>query len=255
MILMSTKTNTAAYVQEHPLRKNDFTGLRSPGLLAKYPMIGLGMFIFGSLLFGALTYNLYAHGPLLAWDTTIANTLPAIGLKSPPYIKTIMDAGFYIGDQVVMILDILLCIYFIIKRYWQELATVAIGAAGSSLIFLLISNFVARQRPPTQIWIVLTIPGFPSGHAIGVVVFYGLMAYWLAPKIQAAFLKWGVIAAALLIMGFVGFSRIFAGGHYLTDVLAGYALGIAYFGVVYTLIEIYFQKRRSRKELEKVSSQ
>jgi undecaprenyl-diphosphatase len=251
---MSTKTITAAYVQEHPLRKNDFTGSRTPGLLARWPMIGLSMFIFGSLIFGGLSYNLYAHGPLLAWDTTIANTLPAIGMKSPPFVKTIMDAGFYIGDQVVIILDILLCIFFIFKRYWQELATVAIGAAGSSGIFLLISNFVARQRPPTQIWIVLKIPGFPSGHAIGVVVFYGLMAYWLAPRIKTVFLKWVVIAAALFIMVFVGFSRVFTGGHYLTDVLAGYGIGIAYFGAVYTLIEIYFQKRSNRKELEKVGS-
>ena len=251
---MSTKTINAAYVQEHPLRKNDFTGLRTPGLLARWPIIGLTMFIFGSLIFGGLTYNLYVHGPLLAWDTMIANTLPAIALKSPPFVKTIMDAGFYIGNQVIMILDVILCIYFIFKRYWQELALLAIGAAGSSLIFLLISDFVARQRPPTQIWIVLKIPGFPSGHAIGVIVFYGLMAYLLAPKMRSAFWKGVVIAAALLIMGFVGFSRIFTAGHYLTDVLAGYAVGIAFTGAVYTLIEIYFQKRKSRKGLETVNS-
>jgi undecaprenyl-diphosphatase len=55
-----------------------------------------------------------------------------------------------------------------------------------------------------------------------------------------------VVAAALLIMGFVGFSRIFTGGHYLTDILAGYAVGIAWSGVVYTLIELYFQKRRGQ---------
>jgi undecaprenyl-diphosphatase len=244
---MSTKSITAAYVQEHPLRKNDLTGLRSPGLLAKWPIIGISMFIFGSLIFSGMAYNLYAHGPLLALDTMIANTLPAIGLKSPPFVKTIMDAGFYIGDQVIVVLEILLCIYFIIKRYWQELAMLAIGAAGSSLVFLAISNFVGRQRPPTQIWIVLKIPGFPSGHAIGVIIFYGLMAYFLAPKMRSTFWKGAVIAAALFIMAFVGFSRIFTAGHYLTDVLAGYAIGIAYFGAVYTLIEIYFQKRRNRK--------
>ena len=250
---MTSKTITATSVQDHPLPKNVFTGLRDPGLLAKWPIIGITLFIFGSLVFGAMVLNLYAHGPLLAWDRIIANTLPAIGLKSPPFVKIIMDAGFYIGDQVVVALEILLCIYFIFKRYWQELITVAIGAAGSSLVFLLISNFVARQRPPTQIWIVLTIPGFPSGHAIGVIVFYGLMAYWLVPKVRTTFLKGVVIVAALFIMVFVGFSRIFTAGHYLTDVLAGYAIGIAYFGAVYTLIEIYFQKRRNRKELEKVS--
>ena len=55
-----------------------------------------------------------------------------------------------------------------------------------------------------------------------------------------------MVAAALLIIAFVGFSRVFSGGHYLTDVLAGYAVGIAWFGVAYTLIEIYFQKRRKQ---------
>ena len=51
-------------------------------------------------------------------------------------------------------------------------------------------------------------------------------------------------AAALLIMAFVGFSRIFMGGHYLTDILAGYAVGIAWSGLAYMLIEKYFQQRR-----------
>ncbi len=245
---MSTKTSTAAYVQEQPLRKTEFIGLRSPGLLAKWPMIGLSMFIFGSLLFGAMTYNLYAHGPLLAWDSMIANTLPAIGLNSPSIVKIIMDAGFYPGEHVLVGLGLLRSIYFIIKRNWQELVMILAGVAGSQLLFHFISISIARARPPTQIWIILTSPGFPSGHAITVVAFYGLLAYLVAPKMPSTFWKWVVVAAGLLIIGFVGFSRIFTAGHYLTDVLAGYAVGIALSGLIYTLIEIYFQKR-SRKQV------
>ncbi|HEY5137689.1 MAG TPA: hypothetical protein VIJ25_00005, partial [Methylococcales bacterium] len=86
---------------QNTLAPKNTSGLRSPGLLAKRPMIGLILFIFGTLLFGALTVNLFANGPLLTWDKTIANTLPAIGLKSPPYTKTIIDTGFYVGDQVI----------------------------------------------------------------------------------------------------------------------------------------------------------
>ena len=63
---------------------------------------------------------------------------------------------------------------------------------------------------------------------------------------QSAFWKGVVVAVAFLIVGFVGFSRVFTGGHYLTDVLAGYALGIAWYGMAYMLIEIYFKKRRSQ---------
>lgn len=202
--------------------------------------------MFGSLMFGGLTYNLFAHGPLLGWDKLLANTLPAIGLKSPVFVKYIMNAGFYIGKEVVVVIDILLSLYYFLKKYWQELAMVVIGGAGAGLLFRFLSTLIARPRPPTQIWIIVNLPGFPSGHAISVVVCYGLLAYLLAPKMPSAFWKGLVVATALLIIGFVGFSRVFTGGHYLTDIFSGYAIGIAWSGLAFTLIEIYAQKRRSQ---------
>ena len=72
------------------------------------------------------------------------------------------------------------------------------------------------------------------------------MAYLLIPRIRSAWGKIVLAAGALLIIVFVGFSRVFTGGHYLTDVLSGYAVGIAWSGLVFTLIELFVQKRRSR---------
>jgi membrane-associated phospholipid phosphatase len=243
---MTANTNIATHVQGHQLDKNDATGARSPGLLAKWPMIGLLMFLFGGLAFGGLTYNLVAQGPLLAWDKTLATTLPAIGLKSAATLKPIMDAGYYLGSWGLTALGSLFGLYFILKRYWQELAMLAIGMTGESLLFLSISNLVGRVRPPTQIWIILHIPGFPSGHALASVVLFGFIAYLLAPKMRSVFGKGFVVAVALFIILFVGFTRVFTAAHYLTDVLAGYAVGIAWSGAVYTLIEIYYRKRRNQ---------
>jgi membrane-associated phospholipid phosphatase len=238
-------TNTVkTFVQKLQLRKDVLPGLRAPGLLARWPFIGLILFIFGSLVFAGLAINLFAQGPLLAWDRALAITLPAIGLKSPPFVRVIMDTGFYLGKEVVMVVDILLAFYFIYKKYWQELAMVTIGWLGSALIFYTLSTLIGRVRPPTMIWIIVNIPGFPSGHAVATVTFYGLMAYLLVPKMPSAFWKAVVIAVAVFITVFIGFSRIFTGGHYLTDILAGYAVGIAWSGAAYTLIEIYFQAHR-----------
>ncbi len=250
---MATNTTIAPRVLDDQSRKskNALANSRAPSLLARWPIIGLIMFIFGSLIFGALTYNLYTHGPLLAWDTAIANTLPAIGLKSPVFIKYIMIAGFYIGKDVITAIDLLLALYLLYKKFWQEFAMVTIGWGGYVLLFNLLSKLIGRPRPPTQIWIIVNLPGFPSGHAICAVVCYGLLAYLLARKMPSAFWKGVVVAAGVLIIGYFGFSRIFTGGHYLTDILAGYAVGIAWFGAAYTLIEIYFQKRRSQNVKEK----
>ncbi len=122
-----------------------------------------------------------------------------------------------------------------------------VGATGASLLFYSLTHLFNRARPPTQIWIIVHLPGFPSGHTISVVVCYGLLAYLLVPKALAAWGKIALLAAALFIMAWVGFSRVFTGGHYLTDVLAGYAVGIAWWGLAYTSVELYFrQSRHSR---------
>lgn len=173
------------------------------------------MFIFGSLIFGGLAYNLFTHGPLLAWDARLASTLPAIGLQHLAILKPIMAAGFYMGKEVIIAFLLPLNLYRSCPASNHDL-------------------------DPGQ------HPGFPSGHAVATVTFYGLLAYLLGSKITSSFWKVVVVAVVLLIIGFVGFSRIFTGGHYLTDILSGYAVGIAWSGAVYTLIELYFQKRRTQ---------
>ena len=80
---------------------------------------------------------------------------------------------------------------------------------------------------------------------------YGFLAYLLVPKMPSLFWKWTVSIVALLIVLFDGFSRIFQGGHYLTDVLAGYALGIAWAGLVYTVIERIFITKEELENVEK----
>jgi len=242
---MTANKLEATRVQDQALAETVFVDLRAPGILAKWPIIGILMFILGILIFSGLTYNLYNHGPLLEWDRVIANMLPAIGLKSPPFVQVIMDTGFYMGKEVIMVLDILLAVYFLYKRYWQELAMVTIGWTGSALLFYALSTLIDRPRPPTMIWIIVTIPGFPSGHAVATVTFYGLLAYLLVSKMPSPFWKGGVAAGALFIIAFIGFTRIFTGGHYLTDILAGYAVGLAWSGLAYMLIELFFKKKRS----------
>lgn len=241
---MTIKTKAVTPFGENQSHKKVWPDLRSSGWLAKWPIIGLTMFIFGSLMFGGLTYNLFAHGPLLAWDQALAKMLPAMVLKSSTFIKDFLNTGFYIGKELVIVLGLLHALYFFYKRYWQELALVIMGPGGAGLLFEFLSALIARPRPPTQMGIIVNQSGFPSGHAITVITFYGLLAYLLIPKMPSFFWKVIVAETALLITIFVGFSRIATGGHYLTDILAGYAVGIAWSGIVFTLIEIYFQKRR-----------
>ncbi len=247
---MTDHTIVRTSVQDHAPSNPIPLDLRSPGMLAKWPIIGVFMFIFGTVVFGALTYNLFNHGPLLIWDTYLATTLPAMGLKSPPIIKYVMDAGFYLGKDALTVLVFVHAIYFAFKRLWQELALMLVGVMGGTAMFWILSHIINRARPTDQLWIIVKLPGFPSGHAVDAITFFGLLAYLITPKMQTAFWKAFVVVITILIIAFIGFSRIFTGGHYLTDILAGYAVGLAWAGITFTLIERYFQKRRSRNVKE-----
>ena len=229
--------------------------LSSPGLLAGNPRIGWIMFSVGILVFALMAINLFANGPLIQVDTSITNTLHNTALNISAGELSFIKLGWTMGNEVVIGLAVVVGVYFIVRRYWQEFWMVAAGAGGGPLIFLALSRTINRPRPEFLVQVASnpTGPGFPSGHTVVAVTVYGLIAYLLLPTISSRLGKWIVILITLLIMLFIGFSRIFTGGHYLTDVIAGYSVGLAWAGISYTAIEIYFARRDKRRiESEKV---
>lgn len=227
-------------------RQSASTGLRAPGWLARWPLIGLGLFLLGMLIFSGMSLDYLDHGPFIQYDNALAAMLPAIAAHGPAFLRGVMDYGFYLGKDVITLVSIVLGIYFLYTRAWEDLALLAVGCGGAGLLFFTLTPLFHRMRPPTQLWIVVNLPGFPSGHAISSVVFYGLMAYLLSPRMPSTFWKVMVWVAAVFIVLFIGFTRVFTGGHYLTDILAGYAVGLAWCGAAFTLIELYFRRRKNR---------
>jgi undecaprenyl-diphosphatase len=217
--------------------------LRVPGWLAKWPIIGMVMVLVGSLMFGALAYNVWTKGPLLQWDVPLSKELHNEAVKEPPRTIELLIFGFFVGKELVQVIAIILGLYFLHKRFWRELAMLLVGLGGGAILWYFLIDIFNRPRPTEQIGIVVTDPSFPSGHVITAVLAYGLLAYLFVPKMPSLFWKWVVVTAAILTMLYIGFSRLFLGGHYLTDVLAGYSLGIVWAGLVYTLIERISMRR------------
>ncbi len=218
--------------------------LRAPGWLAKHPAVGFILVLLGLAALAVLGYQLRTNGPLVQWDMQLANQLHGIATKTPGQIIEIMTFGFFLGKEDLQLLGAVLVVYFLYKRYWAELGMVLIGWGGGSVIWNWMIQFFNRPRPTQQIGIeVKTIPSFPSGHSMFALLALGLLAYLLVPRMPSLFWKWVIALAALVLIAFVGFSRVFEGGHFLSDVLAGYAVGIAWGALVYTLLEGFAFKR------------
>lgn len=124
------------------------------------------------------------------------------------------------------------CIGFVIVTYGiiqQESALffggVSIGIA--LIISTILKHTIERSRPLTEYVTMMRIPSFsfPSGHTTGSTVSFGLLAYYasyLLPQPFSYILPFLLMTVVVL----VGFSRVYLGAHYPTDVIGGWLLGI-----------------------------
>ncbi len=225
--------------------KRETSGCSPEIYLGCYPAVGIVLFLIGIAVFGVLAFSVVTHGPQLQWDVPIDQFLHQDALHSPWWLVKLMIGTSFMGREMIIIAGVLLGLYFYSRSRWRELTMLVIGVGGGEGLFEVLSRIFNRPRPVWQhpISDVLHVPGFPSGHTISAVLLYGLIAYLLVNHLNKNWQKTLVIIAALLLIIFIGFSRLFVGDHYLTDVIAGYAVGLAWGALVYTLVERFFPQR------------
>ena len=171
----------------------------------------------------------------------------AVSLRTPHNVaiaQFITDLGGVIGLTVITA-----AIVVIMTVRWRSRTPVlllSIGTAGSLLMTAVGKDLVGRARPPVTSAILPyeTSPAFPSGHALNNTVVACLIAYLLLLHLTS--LLWRIVSMALAVIWFVtiGLTRVFLGYHWLTDVIAGWLLGLAWTAMVITCHRLYLTVRR-----------
>lgn len=109
-----------------------------------------------------------------------------------------------------------------------------------------ILKFILHRPRPSEFQIITeTGYSFPSGHSMVSMAFYGLFIYLIYKNVTNKYLKWTLITLLSLLILSIGFSRIYVGVHYFTDVVGGFLLGLAYL-IIY--INIYNKKVGKNEE-------
>lgn len=161
-------------------------------------------------------------GELVRIDTSLATGLRThLPLPALHVIAQVTRLGdpWWIATAATVVAIILL-----LRRHWREAITWMVALFGVVPINGSLKALFQRVRPLHDHGLIIeTSWSFPSGHAFGAIVFYGMLAFVLlrlSPRFHRA-----IIAGAVLLAGLVGISQILLQVHYLSDVLAGYTAG------------------------------
>jgi membrane-associated phospholipid phosphatase len=169
--------------------------------------------------------------------------------NSPEFITVSRIFTFFGSTYFIIPAYIILIIFLWVIRRRSDAINVAIVAASSTLLVLVLKQFFHRHRPDLPLLKALTNFSFPSGHALSSFIFCSVLIY-LVDKGKLG-LKWKWIFSILLILFSIciGISRIVLRYHYATDVIAGFCLGFAW--VIFSLwLERKLTSRRVELQLD-----
>lgn len=200
--------------------------------------MAFALFLAAAGLFGFVATNVH-QGDTLAFDQSF---LRSINTYSSPLLDSFFLVFTELGGVIaVTITSIALFSYFVYKRQRYNALLLGVGVGGAAFINYIAKITFERARP--ELWpqlIAETTYSFPSGHAAG----SSALAICIVALLWRT--KWRMLALVIAVpyILLIGFSRMYLGVHYLTDVLAGWVLSIAWVTIVISLVYV----RRSRRK-------
>ena len=201
--------------------------------------------VFLSVLFTFIFFGIVKHlaaGNSLGIDMRIINLVETF--RSPFLNKGMLFITQFGKWEVALPIVALIAFILAILKRWHSVVALILSVGGGELFVALVKHIMQRPRPPI-ISALSTEDGFsfPSGHAFVAFSFYGLLGYFAFRASKNKRGKIGVIAITTAIILAIGFSRIYLGAHWPSDVLASYASGAAWLTMLITALEI---RRKSK---------
>jgi membrane-associated phospholipid phosphatase len=212
------------------------------------PAAGALVFIIMTITLGGISEGVANHEPLTLLDVQISNWLATH--RSPPLTKAMFVLTFFGSTGAVSCIAVAFGLYLLWQRRFDWFAIAISSVFGGMLLNRLLKYAFQRPRPRfDDPLLTLTGYSFPSGHTMMATALYGVLAAYLCTTNVDARRRLAIVIAAALLIGLVGFSRMYLGAHYLTDVLGAMAEGLAWLSLCLTVMHAFRQGLGIRESL------
>ena len=201
-------------------------------------LLSLGILYAFSLLVG-IVEDVIRSDSIVAIDQRVANLVFAF--RDTELLNFFTWATF-LGKWEMVVVGAILSIFLLWVWGRDRFALpLAVAVVGAELFTTLGKIALHRPRPDIAYYIEHGF-SFPSGHATIAVAFYGFFAYILVRTASSWSRKVAYGVGALSLIALIGVSRIYLGVHYVSDVLAGYAVGFLWLLIAVSISEWLFSR-------------
>ncbi|HEY2189246.1 MAG TPA: phosphatase PAP2 family protein [Caldimonas sp.] len=213
--------------------------------------LGVGAFVLvaAAWLFGAIAEDVVTSDRLTVVDATVAEWLhrhatPA--LTRAMTVWTNLHSTIAVGAYTAAV-----ALALAVERKWRRLMLVVVAVGGGLAVNALMKLAFHRARPVfDEPLLTLSSYSFPSGHVAGSTIFYGLTVLWLFSRTRRPLWRGLALATAVLMIVVVAFSRMYLGVHYLSDVVAAFAEGVAWLAICIGALAAFWRETPPEAALE-----
>ena len=241
-------------------------GLRKwiPGWLGHYfsrsRRLEILLLIMMLLLVGSAWFFLELADAMMEGDVHAMDRILILALREPgdpsapigpPWMEEVVRDITALGSGAVLVLLVSAVAGFLALRARSRglLYLLLVSTAGGSLMASILKDIFERSRPDLVTHLTrVSTSSFPSGHSVMAAVVYLTLGAILAGTVKPLSQKIYFMVVAFLLAILVGLSRVFLGVHYPSDVLAGWAAGLAW--AVLCWLATFFLQRKGKAEAQ-----
>jgi len=205
-------------------------------------LLVLALLLVGSSwLFLGIVEDVITSDPLVGVDAAIFHWLQ--GLRTSAVDQLMVGVTELGGASVLWVVALAVLGWLLARRCWRTAGYWVITTAFAQVLVKLLKWAIGRPRP-LNLYSGVEQYAFPSGHATSSMVIYGFLAFLIARR-QPPLVRMFIAAVTVVGIALIGFSRLYLGAHWLSDVLAGWSLGLAWI----VLMAIVYTNHQVKEEL------